>query len=159
MEPPPDQQSTRHNHFCSRCQDGRRRHQGWRQKPQELGGVGGESFKVAPCHPGDAKGAPQAEAIGNRGEEREGQGHAKQPDRETAKLRLVEHGSSPRADYFFGSGIVICLASRGCRTTARTRVLPFLLGFLDTRCRQPVGSYKVSPAFSVLAGLSSMLQP
>src|SRR5262245_14607128 len=94
MEPPPDQQSTRHNHFCSGCQDGRRRHQGWRQKPQELGGVGGEPFEVSPSHPGDAKWAPQAEAIGNRGEEREGQGHAKQPDREPAKLRLVEHGSS-----------------------------------------------------------------
>src|SRR6516225_3426125 len=102
MKPPPDQQSNRDNHFCCRRQDGRRRHQGGRQEPQESGGVGGESFKVAPCHPAAAKLAPQAEAIGNRGEEREGQGHAKQPDREPAKLRLVEHGSSPRADYFFG---------------------------------------------------------
>src|SRR5262249_34966647 len=114
------------------------------------------SFKVAPCHPGDAKLAPQAEAISDRGEEREGQGHAKQPYREPAKMRLVEHGSSPRADYFFGSGIVICLASRGCRSTARTRVLPFAAGFSDTRCRQPVGSSNVSPALSVLAGCSSM---
>src|SRR5262249_54501151 len=110
-EPPPDQQSARNNHFCCRRQDGRRRHQRWRQEPQESGGVGGESFKVAPCHPGDAKLAPQAEAIGNRGEEREGQGHAKQPDREPAKMRLVEHGWSPRAVYFFSSGIVICWAT------------------------------------------------
>src|SRR3954452_25520318 len=95
MEPPPPQQPTRHNHFCSRRQDGRRRHQGWRQEPQELGGVGGESLETSPCHPGDAKWAPQAEAIGNRGEEREGQGQAKQPDREPAKLRLVEQESSP----------------------------------------------------------------
>src|SRR5438552_14633827 len=126
MEPPPDQQSTCDNHFCCCRQDGRRRHQGWRQEPQESGGVAGESFKVSPSHPGDAKWAPQAEAIGNRGEEREGQGHAKQPYREPAKLRLVEHGSSSRANYFFSSGIVICRASRGCRTTARTRVLPLL---------------------------------
>src|SRR6516162_11899794 len=113
---------------------------GWRPEPQESAGVGGESFKVAPGHPADAKLAPQAEAIGNRGEEREGQSHAKQPYREPAKMRLVEHGCSPRADYFFYSGIVICRASRGCRTTARTRVLTFAAGFFDTRCKQPVGS-------------------
>lgn len=41
--------------------------------------------------------------------------------------------------YFFGSGTVIGLPSRGCRTVARTRVFTFP-GFLDTRCRHPPGS-------------------
>jgi hypothetical protein len=43
---------------------------------KESAGVGGELFKVSPCRAG-AKLTPQAEAIGNRGEEREGQGQPK----------------------------------------------------------------------------------
>src|SRR5262249_32801160 len=43
--------------------------------------------------------------------------------------------------YFLSfSGMTMSLTSPGWSTTARMRVLPFLLGFLDTRCRQPVGS-------------------
>src|SRR6516162_7574354 len=68
MKPPPYQQSACHNHLCCCCQDGRRPNQGWRQEPQESGGVCGESAIVSPCHPG-AKLTPQAEAIGNRREE------------------------------------------------------------------------------------------
>jgi len=40
----------------------------------------------------------------------------------------------------FFSGIAIIVASRGCSTTAMTRVLPLADGFFDTRCRHPVGS-------------------
>lgn len=40
----------------------------------------------------------------------------------------------------FFSGMLMCLASRGSNNTARTRVLPFLLGFRETRCRYRVGS-------------------
>jgi hypothetical protein len=43
--------------------------------------------------------------------------------------------------YFLSfSGMTMSLTSAGCSSTARMRVLPSLLGFLDTRCRQPVGS-------------------
>src|SRR6516162_7687154 len=38
------------------------------------------------------------------------------------------------------SGMTMSLASSGCRTTAMKRALFFVLGFLPTPCRQPVGS-------------------
>lgn len=45
-----------------------------------------------------------------------------------------------RTCYFLsGSGMVIGLPSRGCRTVASTRART-LPGFLDTRCRHPAGS-------------------
>ena len=41
---------------------------------------------------------------------------------------------------FACSGMAISFASRGCSTTAISRVFPSAAGFFDTRCRQPVGS-------------------
>src|SRR5262249_20840229 len=46
---------------------------------------------------------------------------------------------SCRGYLFFRSGIVTCLASRGCSITARTRVLPFAAGFFATRCNALLG--------------------
>src|SRR5262245_66589243 len=57
--------------------------------------------------------------------------------------------------HFFGSGMTMLFASRGCRTHATNRVFT-LLGFLPTRGRHPVGSQNVSPALNTLAGWSSM---
>jgi hypothetical protein len=41
--------------------------------------------------------------------------------------------------HFFGSGMTMFFASRGCRTHASIRVFTWP-GFLPTRCRHPVGS-------------------
>jgi hypothetical protein len=48
---------------------------------------------------------------------------------------------TPHDPYFLPfSGTVTFLASRGCRITARRRVLVLSLGFRATRCRDPDGS-------------------
>ena len=53
----------------------------------------------------------------------------------------------PHDPYFLPfSRTVMFLASRGCRTTARRRVLVLSLGFRATRCTDPDGSKNVSPA-------------
>ena len=41
--------------------------------------------------------------------------------------------------HFFGSGMTMSFASRGCRTHATTLVFT-VPGFFETRCRHPVGS-------------------
>jgi hypothetical protein len=65
----------------------------------------------------------------------------------TLRAFQVQPIGYPHDPYFLPfSQTVMFLASRGCRTTARRRVLVLSLGFRATRCTDPDGSKNVSPA-------------